>query len=232
MSLRLRIAASFAIVFIIATLGIVAHQYTSMDWLIARETQLRNWVNGQWLSAWFIGFLVYFGLSLIPGTPGKSVVFGWLYGFWGALLMVDIALTIAAVVTFLASRMLLREAIESRFGIHLSYVRNRLQSNADLYLLMVRLVHAPFSFVNYTAGATNIVPLRTFWWTTQLGMLPGIAVFVFAGTTIPHLSDFARGGISQLLNTRLMFSLAIASAFPLIIRLLFKSWQQFSIPKA
>ena len=83
---------------------------------------------------------------------------------------------------------------------------------------MIRLLHAPFSFVNYAAGATNIVPARTFWWTTQLGLMPGTMVFVFAGTRIPALSTIAEQGVFALLDRSLIAALVTTSALPMFIR--------------
>lgn len=199
-------------------MGVLAQRYASLDWLVAREARLRELVQAHGLLSWTIGFLIYTCLSLIPGTAGKSVICGWLFGFWAAVLMVDGALTVAALATFLTSRFLFRELVESRLGIHLVRFRQRLESSAGFYLLMLRLLHTPFSLVNYLAGATNIVPTQTFWWTTQLGVLPGTMIFVFAGTRIPTLSTIAEWGVLALLDYRLFAALATTAVLPLIIK--------------
>jgi len=213
-----RILASLAVVVIITTLGVMAHQYTSLDWLVSRETRLREFVQTHPVQSWLIGFLIYTSLSLVPGMAGKSVICGWLFGFWGAVLMVDGALTVAALATFFASRFLLRDWVESRFGMHLVRFRRRLESSAGFYLLMLRLFHTPFSFVNYAAGATNIVRPRTFWWTTHLGILPSTMILVFAGTRIPSLSKLADRGFFALLDSSLIAALAATSILPLIVK--------------
>lgn len=213
-----RILGSLAVVAIIAFLGVMAQRYTSLEWLVARETQLRQLVRVHPLTTWLIGLLIYTCLSLIPGLSGKSVIVGWLFGFWAAVLMVNLALTGAAIITFLASRFLFREAVEARFGIHLSHFRRKLESSAGFYLLMLRFLHAPFSFVNYAAGATNIVPAGTFWWTTQLGLLPGIMVFAFAGTRIPELSVIMDQGVASLLDRPLIAALVTIAVLPILIR--------------
>ena len=66
------------------------------------------------VQSWIIGFVLYAFLSLIPGTVGKAFVCGWVFGFLPAIILVDGALTLAALLTFFASRLLLRDAIESR----------------------------------------------------------------------------------------------------------------------
>lgn len=213
-----RILASLVVVIVITTLGVIARRHTSLNAIVDQEMYLRELVQAHPLRSWLVGLCVYFGLSLIPGTSGKSVVFGWLYGFWPAVLMVDLALTIAALATFFVSRFLFREAIESHFGIHLNRFKNKLETSAGFYLLMLRLAHAPFSFVNYGSGATNIVPVKTFWWTTQLGLLPGTMVFVFAGTRIPALSTIVERGVLALLDVSLIAALVATFILPVFIR--------------
>lgn len=213
-----RILASFAIVAVIALLGIMAQQYTSLDWLVAKEANLRELVQRRPLDSWMTCLVIYICLSLIPGLSGKAVIVGWLFGFWASVLMIDIGLTVAALITFSASRFLFREVVEARFGIHLIHFRRKLESDAGFYLLMLRFLHAPFSFVNYAAGATNIVPLRTFWWTTQFGLLPSTMIFAFAGTRIPALSIIAERGVLSLLDPPLIAALVITAILPIIIR--------------
>jgi len=51
-----------------------------------------------------------------------------------------------------------------------------------LYLLTLRLMPVfPFFLINILTGLINI-PLRTFIWTTSLGIIPGSLVYAFAGS--------------------------------------------------
>lgn len=214
-----RILASLVIVVIIIALGLWAQRYTSLDWLLERETSLRHQVQASPWQSWVIGFCIYTCLSLVPGFSGKSVIFGWLFGFWSGLLLVVLSLTSAAMVTFLFSRYLFREAIESRFGVHLIVLRKKLEADAAFYLVMLRLLHTPFSFVNYGAGATNVVSARTFWWTTQVGILPGTTIFVLAGTRIPSLAVISTDGFMSLLDPVLIAALIATPLLPVLLRL-------------
>jgi len=216
-----RIIASIAIVIFIAALGLTAQRYSSMEMLIRYESYVRAFVRIKPVQSWIIGFVLYICLSLIPGTVGKTFVCGWVFGFWPATIMVDCALTFAALLTFFTSRLLLRDAIESRLGVYIEVFRRNSASNVGFYLLMLRLMHTPFSFVNYLAGATNVVSTKTFWWTTQIGLLPATMVFVYAGTQIPSLASIADRGVYTLLDTRLFIALvAPAILTPLIRRMI------------
>ncbi len=213
-----RILAALGLIAIVATVGTVAHQYASLEWLIAEESYLLDAVKANPIRFWLIGFALYLGLSLIPGTAGKSVIAGWLFGFWAGVLMVDVALTAAAMVSFFASRFIFREAIESRFGIQLDRFRKKMHSDAGFYLLSLRLLHTPYSFLNYASGATSIVPANTFLWTSLLGLLPSTMVFVCVGTRIPRLSVVAEKGPMALLDGPLFAAFLATSLLPFILR--------------
>lgn len=213
-----RILALVGLIVVVATLGIVAHQYSSLQWLIAEETYLLDAVHAHPVRFWLLGFALYLSLSLIPGTAGKSVIAGWLFGFWAGVLMVDVALTTAAMATFFASRFIFREAIDARFGIQLDRFRRKMESDAGFYLLSLRLLHTPYSFLNYASGATSIVPASTFLWTTQVGLLPSTMVFVCAGTRVPRLSVVAEKGPIALLDGPLFAALLASFLLPFILR--------------
>ncbi len=221
--LHQRMLSSAAVVLIIAISGVVAHQYTSLDWLVAEEKHLRQAVQANPVKSWLMGFALYTGLSLIPGIAGKSIVAGWFFGVVGGVLMVDLALTAAAMITFFASRFIFRESVEARFGVHLVQFRRRVDAQPGFYLLSLRLLHTPFSFLNYAAGATGIVPPRTFWWTTQLGLLPSTIILVYAGTRVPALSVIADKGPLALLDGTLFAGLLATAALPVILRIIVRS---------
>jgi uncharacterized membrane protein YdjX (TVP38/TMEM64 family) len=215
-SLSHRVIAMIAFILLIGVLGILAQRYGSMERLVQNEIRLRESVQQNRAAAWMVGLVVYTAFSLVPGTSGKSVVFGWLFGFWQAVLMVDLALTIAAVVSFMAARYLIRDYLTARFNVRIQKLNRGLERDGVFYLLLMRLAHMPYTFVNYGSGTTS-VPLRTFAWTTMVGILPGTMVFVFVGTRIPTLSAIADKGILQLLDPLLFAVLAAAVVLPATI---------------
>lgn len=214
-----RVRAALIITGIIAVLAGIAQKSKLLQVLVDQEAQLRNYVHSSPLFAWCIGLAIYTCLSVIPGTSGKAVIAGWLYGFWPALLLADLALTAAALITFEVSRVFLRESVEARFGMHVVLFRKKLEAGSWFYLIMLRLIHTPFSLVNCFSGATDIVSIRTFWWTTQIGLLPGTAVFVLAGTRIPSLSSLVKNGPLSILDPVLVMALVTASLLSVLLPL-------------
>ena len=82
--------------------------------------------------------------------------------------------------------------------------------------------------MNYAAGAGTEVPFRTFWWTTQLGLLPGNIVFVFAGTRLPGLKILVQRGPISLLDGPMIAALIATVFLPWLAR---KMIQRSSRPR-
>lgn len=213
-----RITALVLFVAAFVVLAILLPKYVSLEVLIKNEERLRSAVRDHPLRTWIFGLATYFLFSLIPGTSGKSVVCGWIFGFWQALLMVDLALTAAAIVMFLASRYVLRNAVEARFAVVVEWLRQHLERDGPFYLLFVRFAHAPFSVVNAACGVLA-VRTRTFAWTTLCGLVPGSAIFVFAGTQLPTLRELKDHGVTGLFDTGLIAALIATALAPICVRL-------------
>jgi uncharacterized membrane protein YdjX (TVP38/TMEM64 family) len=83
----------------------------------------------------------------------------------------------------------------------------------------------PFFVINAVMGLTPI-PTRTFWWVSQLGMLAGTTVYVYAGASVPTLQTLADNGINAVFTPRQLTQIVVAFAFlgifPLAVRWLMK----------
>jgi len=171
----------------------LAHRYLSIDFLAAQETKLRQIyasAPGLVLGATFLIYVAVTGLSL-PGATLMTLVIGWFFGFWLALIVVSFASTSGATLAFLLSRYFLREAIQTRFTVQLAKVNEAFDREGVFYLFTLRLIPAvPFFVLNAVMGLTKI-RTRTYWWVSQLGMLAGTGVYVYAGATLPSLHQIA-----------------------------------------
>ncbi|MEJ7594861.1 MAG: VTT domain-containing protein [Planctomycetaceae bacterium] len=201
-----------------AILSILASRHTSLDSLVHNERWLRTVIVANPFKSHIIVFFVYLLVSLVPGTAGKSIVLGWLFGLFSGVIIVNTALVAAAMTTFLLCRHYLQSVVRARFGPYLVPIQRRMKDDGALYLLTLRLAHAPFSIMNYAAGAGTDVPLTTFWWTTQLGLLPGNIVFVFAGTKLPSLEALVHRGPLSLLDGPLIAALSATFFLPWLAR--------------
>ena len=209
----------FLLIFLgmIAALGVGVRYLPSLSWVVEHERAFREYVIDHPLSSWCYGLLAYFVISLVPGTAGKSVVCGWLFGFWGALAMVELGLTGAAIASFLCGRYFFGELLQGRWQVRFGDLQRHTTQDVAFYLLMLRMAHAPFTFINYGAGATRI-PLSIFCWTTLLGILPGTAVFTFVGARVPSLQLVAEHGVWSLVDLPLVIALVLTAMLPVLLR--------------
>ena len=208
----------------IAILGLIAGcvwyfvgRNLTLEELARQESRLRELISEQPLLALATGFVAYSVMSLFPGMAGKSLVIGWLFGLWPGVVLVNFGLTAAAVASFLLGRSLFRDMLQSRFPVRLRRLDEAIARDGAFYLFALRMMHAPYSLTNYAMGATCI-STKQFWWSTQLGMLPGNFVFVYAGTQIPTLSEAAAHGLAGVVSVHLLAALALLGLLPLIAR--------------
>ncbi len=168
-------------------------------------------------AAAFVGYVIATGAS-VPGAAGLTLACGWLFGFWRALLLVSFASTAGASLSFMASRLLLRNAVRDRFADRLKEVESALDRDGAFYLFLLRLVPAiPFFVINIVMGLTPI-RLRTFWWVSQVGMLPGTVLYVAAGASVPTLRTLADQGITGILTLKVLAAFTALGLLPLIAR--------------
>ena len=86
------------------------------------------------------------------------------------------------------------------------------------YLFSLRLIPVvPYTLLNAVMGLTPM-KLRTFWWVSQLGMLLGNCVCVYAGTSVPSLRAIAERGASEILTPQLLFAYVCLVLFPFVTR--------------
>jgi len=192
----------------------------TLEYLASREAELRSVQQDHPLLVYGVAFLIYVavtGLSL-PGAIVLTLTCGWFFGFWRGLVFVSFASTTGATVAFLVSRFLLRDSIQQRFGDRLETFNQALEREGAFYLFMLRLIPAvPFFVINVVMGLTP-VRTRTYWWVSQLGMLPGTAVFVYAGASVPNLATLAEQGAQGLLTPQLLVAFALLGLVPLVLK--------------
>ena len=198
----------------------------TLEELARQESRLRSFQQQSPLVMYALALLIYIavtGLS-IPGAVPLTLVYAWFFGFWPALALVSFASTAGATCAFLVSRFLFRNTIERRFGTRLETFNQRLEKDGPFYLFALRLVPAvPFSIINVVMGLTPI-KTWTFWWVSQLGMLAGSAVYVYAGSRVPDLQTLSEEGVGAVFSwsqlVQIFVAFGLLASFPWIARLL------------
>lgn len=190
-------------------------RYLTLDALQAQQAAVAQWVDSHFVSASLLFVLIYVlstALSL-PGasllTLGGSAVFG--VG-WG-LLLVSFASTLGATLAFLSARFLLRDWVTARFGDKLATFQSGMAKEGAFYLLSLRLIPIfPFFLVNLLMGLTPI-RVSTYYWVSQLGMLPGTFVYVLAGSELGQLTS-----TGNILSPGLMVALTLLGLMPWLVK--------------
>ena len=221
--------ALFGLVLIV--MAVAFHQYggaLSLPSIASKEEALRTLKQSSPLAVTLTALGIYVaatGLSL-PGAAALSLVYGWFFGFGPGLVIVSIASTAGATLAFLFSRFLLRDWVEARFGERLRGFNEALEREGAFYLFPLRLIPAiPFVVINLVMGLT---PMRsgTFWWVSQVGMLPGTAVFVYAGSQFPSLAQLVEKGARGILTPKLIGAFVLLGVFPLIAKKALAAFRQ------
>lgn len=192
----------------------------TLENLATQESVLRAYGVEHPILVYGIAFLIYVavtGLSL-PGAAVLTLAFGWYFGLARGLVLVSFASTAGATVAFLLSRYLLRDTIQSKFGDKLKSFNENLEREGAFYLFTLRLIPAvPFFVINVVMGLTPM-KTRTFWWVSQIGMLAGTVVYVYAGSTFPTLAALAENGAGGIITPQLLIAFVVLGTFPLVAK--------------
>lgn len=162
---------------------------------------------------------VYFGAYIavvtlnLPGAAVMTLLGGFLFGFWIALVVVSFASTLGATAACFVSRYVVGHWVQRMFAGRLERINRGIEREGAFYLFTLRLIPVvPFFAINLVMGLTRM-PLWKFYWVSQLGMLPGTAVYVNAGAQLSRIDS-----LSGLLSPELIASFVLLGVFPLAVK--------------
>jgi pyruvate/2-oxoglutarate dehydrogenase complex dihydrolipoamide dehydrogenase (E3) component/uncharacterized membrane protein YdjX (TVP38/TMEM64 family) len=185
-------------------------RYFTLEFFRSQQAAIDAHVRARPVQAGLIFFLVYVavtGLSL-PGAAVMTLAGGAIFGLLWGTVIVSFASTLGATLAFLASRFLLRDWVQEKFGDKLKPINDGIAREGAFYLFALRLVPAfPFVAINLLMGLT---PIRTwtYLWVSQVGMLAGTIVYVYAGT---QLGEFR-------ISAGLIGAFVLLGIFPLVAK--------------
>jgi uncharacterized membrane protein YdjX (TVP38/TMEM64 family) len=158
-----------------------------LGWLLL---PLHEWMDG--LQHWLLGMglwgIAVFSLILIiatflpmPDWP-LPIVAGYVFGVW-AFLLVYVGIALPSTIAFLAARYLARDRIRTFLGRRPKYraVDRAVTKDGWQVVVLLRLSPViPFNLQNYALGVTGI-PFWQYLGATLLGIIPGVAIYVYLG---------------------------------------------------
>lgn len=216
LGLRLMLAAVF-VAAVAAFFASGAQHWLTLEGLKEQQASLLDLrMDHPWLvvGGFFIIYVAMTALSL-PSAILLTVLAGALFGtLWGTIL-VSFASTLGSTLAMLAARYLLRDSLQTQYGQQLRRFNEGFSREGVFYLFALRLVPVmPFFIVNLLMG---LLPIKTptYWWVSQLGMLPGTVVYVYAGTALASISS-----LRDIVSPPLLLAFALLGLLPLATKYL------------
>ena len=166
------------------------------------------------------GLFMLFTLLSALALPGCSVLalaaglcLGWLPG----TVLVALASTLGATISFLAARHWWRDAVRRRFSHRFAVIEKGLARDGAYYLFSLRMAPViPYALINPLMGL-SAMPLRQFFVVSLLGMTAGSAAYVYAGTVLSEASSW-----QAVFTPGLMVALVAMALLPWVTRWFFR----------
>jgi len=190
-------------------------RYLTLEYLKGSQARLQALYAAEpllVLSSYMTVYILATALSL-PGAVVLTLAGGALFGFVVGTVVVSFASTMGATLACYVSRVLLREWVQARFGAVLATINQGMEREGAFYLFTLRLIPIiPFFVINLVMGLTKL-PLTTFFWVSQVGMLLATMVFVNAGKELARIDS-----LSGILSPGVILSLALLGIFPITVK--------------
>jgi uncharacterized membrane protein YdjX (TVP38/TMEM64 family) len=151
---------------------------------------MQEWIEG--LQSWLqelgavgvvICILILFLVTFLPVPDWPlPIAAGYVYGFW-AVPMVYGSVGLASILAFVAGRHLARDRIRGMLQRHPKYAifdRVIAEEGWQTVVLLRLSPVIPFNLQNYALGASAI-PFREYVAATSVGIVPGVAIYVYFG---------------------------------------------------
>lgn len=194
----------------------------NFDYLVQQESQLLAFKESnptEVILAAILLYVVVTGLSL-PGALIMTLVYGWYFKLALGVLIVSFSSTLGATLAFLISRYFLRDFVHNKFGERVNSMQQKMEKEGAHYLFSLRMIPVfPFWLINLVIGLTRI-KVWTFWWVSQLGMLPATFVVVLAGSGVPTLTELQENGTSGLISPVMIAGFILLGFLPFILKFL------------
>ena len=153
----------------------------------------------------------------LPVALALTLIGGALFGFFYGLVLVSFGSSIGATFAFLIARFIGHDLVKQKYNAQLSKFYIGFEKEGAFYLFALRMVPLfPFFIINII---TALMPIKTwtFYWVSQLGMLPATTLYVFAGTQLSEMKS-----LSDIMSPRLILTFILIGLFPILIKKLIK----------
>ena len=200
---------------VVAFFALGLQRYFSLDYIKGAQADFAALYAQRPVQVVAVFFAAYVGVTALslPGAAIMTLLAGAIFGLMAGTLIVSFASSLGATLAMLFARYVLRDSVKTRFGARLADIDKGVEREGAFYLFTLRLVPVfPFFVINLLMGLTKM-KAATFYLVSQLGMLAGTVVFVYAGTQLAQISSL-KGIVSPGLAT----ALVLLGVFPLLAK--------------
>jgi len=194
-------------------------RFLTLDNIRAQQQLLLNYYGQNKLLVHVIFLFIYIITATfsLPVALALTLIGGALFGFVYGLVLVSFGSSIGATFAFLMARFIGHDLVKQRYNAQLTKFYKGFEKEGAFYLFALRMVPLfPFFIINII---TALMPIKTwtFYWVSQLGMLPATALYVFAGTQLSEIKS-----LSDIMSPKLMLTFIFIGLFPMLIKILLK----------
>ena len=190
-------------------------RFFSLDYFKTQQGAIAAFYQANPVQTALIFLAAYVAVTALslPGAAIMTLVAGAIFGLVWGVVIVSFASSIGATLAFLAARFLLRDSIQAKFGDKLKAFNAGVEKEGGFYLFTLRLVPAfPFFVINVVMGLTSM-KTWTFFWVSQVGMLAGTIVFVYAGQQLSGITS-----LKGILSPGLIGAFILIGILPIIAK--------------
>lgn len=209
------VLAFIGILFVIYQIG---NKYFSLELFKEHSLTLKSFVSKHYFIsiALYLLFFILIVLIGLPVVPLFALASGYLFGITYGLIYAELGAILGAIISFLIYRAFFYRMIRDKYKVKFEKFEQKIKKDGATYLLMLQFLGVvPFFVINALAILADI-SLVTMIWTTALGSLPFLLVYVVAGgklRTVTSMKD-----LFSWQTFALLCLFALLAALPLIIK--------------
>src|SRR5471030_2318916 len=136
---------------IAAFFALGGHKYLTFEYVKSQQAAIDVGYASNPLTTALCFFAIYVAVTSLslPGATIMTLAAGAIFGLGWGTLIVSFASSLGATLAFLASRFLLRDWVQHRFGQALKSINEGVEKEGALYLFTLRLIPVvPFFVIN------------------------------------------------------------------------------------
>lgn len=161
--------------------------------------------------------LVLLGLAYVPASllfvpsPLLTISGGFVFGMLRAVIAISLGSTLAASITFLAGRTLLRQFIEQKVANDARFraLDQAVGQHGFKIVFLSRLSPVlPYNLLNYAFGVTR-VRFRDYVLASWTGMFPGTCLYVSIGAAAKNLTEVTSGSSQSSFAQQALFGFGL-----------------------